>query len=87
MHLPSEFTKDVGTPGYLAPEMLCLEKTHDERVDTWAVGVLLYKLLTYKLPFRGVNDKVVGWSEENTIIIWPKEGVLSANSQYNQWPS
>ena len=52
---------------------------HDHQVDTWAVGVLLYELLTSKLSFRGVNDEDVGWSEESKIIIWPKEGVLSAN--------
>ena len=75
---PSQCTKEAGTEEYLAPEMW-LEQKHDQRVDTWAVGVILYELLTDKLPFRGENDENVGWSE-NSKIIWPKEGVLSANS-------
>ena len=78
---PSKYTTYVGTDEYKAPEMLCRKKMHDHQVDTWAVGVLLYELLTCKLPFRGVNDKDVGWSEESKIIIWPKEGVLPAHAR------
>ena len=39
-----------GTLDYLAPEMI-LEKGHDEKLDVWCLGVLLYELLTGKAPF------------------------------------
>ncbi|EYF08026.1 Hypothetical protein CAP_7048 [Chondromyces apiculatus DSM 436] len=41
-----------GTPGYLAPEQL-LGKPVDARTDLFAVGVLLFELVTCKRLFRG----------------------------------
>ena len=39
-----------GTIDYLAPEMI--EQTgHDERLDIWCIGVLVYELLTGRTPF------------------------------------
>ena len=43
-----------GTPFYLPPEMIT-EKGHDENVDIWSIGVLLFELITGKVPFEG-ND-------------------------------
>jgi len=41
-----------GTLPYMAPEMLRGEPG-DHRSDLWALGVVLYELLTAQLPFRG----------------------------------
>jgi serine/threonine protein kinase len=39
-----------GTPGYSAPEVLNHPEAVDQRTDLYAVGVLLYELLTGQLP-------------------------------------
>eukprot|EP00924_Labyrinthula_sp_SR-Ha-C_P003562 maker-scaffold_53-snap-gene-1.1-mRNA-1 protein AED:0.07 eAED:0.07 QI:0/1/0.5/1/1/1/2/172/868 len=39
-----------GTPEYLAPELV-LQKGHNRAVDYWAIGVLIYEMLTGGSPF------------------------------------
>ena len=42
----------VGTPGYMAPEQWC-QSDIDGRADIFAVGVIVYELVTDHSPFRG----------------------------------
>jgi len=49
---PVKFSKNPGTPGYMAPEQLKREPI-DARVDIFAYGVSAYELLTYQKPFPG----------------------------------
>jgi serine/threonine protein kinase len=46
-----------GTPYYLAPEIVQVSKTrgYGKAVDWWAVGVLMFELLTGDPPFQGAN--------------------------------
>ena len=46
--------KVVGTPAYMAPEQLSGQPT-DARVDLFAVGVMLYEMITGKSPFAGAG--------------------------------
>ena len=40
----------VGTPYYLSPEIL-ENKPYDAKSDIWSLGVLLYEMMTFKMPF------------------------------------
>jgi serine/threonine-protein kinase len=49
---PVKFSKNPGTPGYMAPEQLKREPM-DARADIYAFGVAAYELLTNRKPFPG----------------------------------
>jgi len=49
---PVKFSKNPGTPGYMAPEQLKHEPM-DARVDVYAFGVAAYELVTNHKPFPG----------------------------------
>ena len=59
-----------GSPLYLPPEMVS-HIGHDETVDIWCIGVLLFELITGKPPFAGNNIETVKMNISKLNISWP----------------
>ena len=47
-----------GTPSYMAPELVAKKDYLGQPVDVWALGVLLYKMLTGYYPFNGKSPLI-----------------------------
>jgi serine/threonine-protein kinase len=54
----ANITATLGTPNYISPEQV-KGKRGDGRSDVYAVGVMLYEMLTGKMPFTGNNPMQV----------------------------
>ena len=61
-----------GTPLYLPPEMVT-ETGHNEKADIWCIGVLLFELMTGKVPFEGNDYTSVKYNIMKLNISWPSD--------------
>ncbi|XP_015269771.1 PREDICTED: serine/threonine-protein kinase greatwall [Gekko japonicus] len=78
---PVEGESILGTPDYLAPELL-FAKAHGPAVDWWALGVCLFEFLTGIPPFNDETPPQVFQNILKRDIPWPEgEEKLSDNAQ------
>ena len=59
-----------GTPEYLSPEM-AKKSGHNEMVDIWALGVLLFEFLAGYAPFSGSCPKELYTNIKKLKVNWP----------------
>ena len=67
--LYTAFGTAAGTPLYMAPEQVAINALDvDTRADVYALGVLLYELLTGSTPLERQRVKDVAWDEVRRVI-------------------
>jgi len=64
----------VGTPGYMAPEQITGNtQAIDARTDVFALGAILYEMLTRQRPFEGATPLVALMATLNGRVVPPRE--------------
>ncbi len=70
------WTSCIGTPGYMAPEQIQTPDQVDYRADIWALGVVLFRMVSGSLPFEGSR------SARMVATVNDEPGRLSALAQH-----
>jgi serine/threonine protein kinase len=75
----TQFAQMIGTPAYMSPEQAEMSKLDvDTRTDIYALGVLLYELLTGSTPFPTQELLSLGYREMQRTIVEREPLRLSA---------
>jgi serine/threonine protein kinase len=66
-----------GTPIYMAPEILNringneIESNYDSKIDVWAFGIMLYYMITKRVPYLAKDIKELGHKHRETVVMSP----------------
>lgn len=63
-------TKECGTPAYNSPEVAC-GQSYSFETDLWSVGIVMYQMLTHRLPFGLEECEAAGWGMRDSIRFVP----------------
>jgi len=61
---------ECGTPAYNSPEV-ARGQTYSFEADLWAVGVIMYQMLTHRLPFGLGECEAAGWTMGDAVHFVP----------------
>ena len=70
-----EVYRIIGTPDYMAPEIVTGKGYNSRAVDLWSLGVILYELLVGIPPFNDETMEKVFENITNFNISWPEVGL------------
>ncbi len=69
----------VGTPAFLAPEVLSEDGYDPFKADIWSLGVCIYNMATAKLPFLGKTVYQIVNKARSTELSFPEDVRLSSD--------
>ena len=65
----------IGTAEYMSPEQITRPQAVDHRTDVYSMGIVLYEMLTGKLPFEGESE----YNVKNAQVHQPPPSMRSIN--------
>jgi len=76
--------ENIGTPSYMSPEQVIGTEAVDARTDVYSAGVVLYEVVTGRLPFAGTNGFAVMEAQCKTAPVPPRQVNPAVGTRLNR---